>query len=291
MHWIHIVYDFSTAIIQSWHDLSGMVPASLLQPLPALASTRNCKAHVRLPLVHAPLPSSATTLQRPASLPELRPLRSSGSDAQPLPAPVPAAFVPLPQGYVPLSKRCNIVANVYGWADSKSSRKPLEQVLRQMRKPTEEQEGLQKGPWLASIERVRAAESRRRGGVDMRPVPSWNFRYGSGMVAASDMPPPVGSRCLERCGSVNAARLSAVTSEVGTPTEHAQTEAALPKNIRSQKRKVCTLQVQNRRRIREPEGDNKADALHEAKVAAVAAVAHIINKVLSRCTAGEATCR
>lgn len=96
-------------------------------------------------------------------------------------------------GYVPLSKRCDITADVfkrYGYAEA--HKKPaLQEVLKEMRRPTEDCTGLQKGPWMASVERLRNAQNRKSGGLDTRPVPSWNFRFGAGISSdPAPLPPP-----------------------------------------------------------------------------------------------------
>ncbi|CAE7159138.1 unnamed protein product, partial [Symbiodinium pilosum] len=77
----------------------------------------------------------------------------------------------------PMSKRYDVSIGILGKETSKP-RPALQAVLRSMRRPIHEIHGLDTAHWLASVERARSAERRRRGGVDKRPVPSWNFRGG-----------------------------------------------------------------------------------------------------------------
>eukprot|EP00747_Dinoflagellata_sp_TGD_P188985 gnl/TRDRNA2_/TRDRNA2_48754_c0_seq1.p1 gnl/TRDRNA2_/TRDRNA2_48754_c0~~gnl/TRDRNA2_/TRDRNA2_48754_c0_seq1.p1 ORF type:complete len:251 (+),score=27.22 gnl/TRDRNA2_/TRDRNA2_48754_c0_seq1:110-862(+) len=83
--------------------------------------------------------------------------------------------------YVPLKERCAKSSNVfkrYGYLDTR--RRPAEDVVREMRRPIDTCGGpMHAGPWHKSVARMRGAEAMRRGHVDSRPVPSWNFRYGS----------------------------------------------------------------------------------------------------------------
>ncbi|CAE7370890.1 unnamed protein product, partial [Symbiodinium sp. CCMP2456] len=74
-----------------------------------------------------------------------------------------------------MSKRYDVSMGILGRETSKP-RPALQAVLRSMRRPIHEIHGLDTAHWLASVERARSAERRRRGGVDKRPVPSWNFR-------------------------------------------------------------------------------------------------------------------
>lgn len=142
--------------------------------------------------------SSSSSSRHDASLPPL-PQRLVSSSSQRGLSEVRAQIGKLKEelkghpGYVPLSKRCDITADVfkrYGYAEA--HKKPaLQEVLKEMRRPTEDCTGLQKGPWMASVERLRNAQSRKSGGLDARPVPSWNFRFGAGISSdPAPLPPP-----------------------------------------------------------------------------------------------------
>lgn len=253
-------------------------PTLLSLPPPPLANNCNYKVHC-LPAATATL-SSAASLRRPVLLPELRSVPRNGDDVgkqKPglldqagLP---PVAFPKLPDsGYVPLLKRCDIAANVFkrfGWADSKPTKKPLEQVLRQMRKPSEEQDGLQKAPWLASVERLRGAEQRRRGGVDDRPVPSWNFRYGAGIVG-----PPELQRSTSRT------RLSTGTAAVLERLDDPVATVAVSSQRCKAGKSGPQAHVHSASKSARKASSNSIADLQAARIAAVMAVREVTLKVM-----------
>lgn len=77
----------------------------------------------------------------------------------------------------PMSKRYDVSCEILG-RESGKPRPQLQAILKSMRRPIHEIHGLDAGHWYAAVERARSAERRRRGGIDKRPVPSWNFRGG-----------------------------------------------------------------------------------------------------------------
>lgn len=77
----------------------------------------------------------------------------------------------------PMSKRYDVSCEILGRETGKP-RPQLQAILKSMRRPIHEIHGLDAGHWYAAVERARSAERRRRGGIDKRPVPSWNFRGG-----------------------------------------------------------------------------------------------------------------
>lgn len=84
-------------------------------------------------------------------------------------------FEPAPS----LLERCDRSDDVFrrfGWAGSKKRTAGV--VLQKMQRPTKKCSGLNVDVWQAGVERLRAAEAHRKGSLDARPVPSWNFRYG-----------------------------------------------------------------------------------------------------------------
>ncbi|CAJ1369034.1 unnamed protein product, partial [Effrenium voratum] len=82
-----------------------------------------------------------------------------------------------PRNVMPMSRRYDVSAEILSREVGKP-RPGLQAVLRSMRRPIHEVHGLDAEHWYAAVERARSAERRRRGGVDKRPVPSWNFRGG-----------------------------------------------------------------------------------------------------------------
>merc|ERR1712118_480820 len=70
---------------------------------------------------------------------------------------------------------------------SQSKKPALGAVLHKMQRPAKQCDGLNAGPWQASVERMREAEARKHVGIDSRPVPSWNFRFnGKGALDGAD---------------------------------------------------------------------------------------------------------
>lgn len=142
------------------------------------------------------------TLRGSCSLPELpaaaAPAAQSGGAKASRQGPGPGggrtaeAAVPGPR---PLRERVQgeaaEVFRRFGWVELQ---KPSpEAVLRCMRRPVDSC-GVNTEAWQDTVSRMKAASG--RGAVDPRPVPSWNFRYGSlgGVKGTFGLPPPPAPR-------------------------------------------------------------------------------------------------
>jgi len=87
-------------------------------------------------------------------------------------------FKPAPS----LVQRCEHTDDIFrrfgpGSSSSSSKRRATGAVLHKMQRPADQLGGLDFVTWQASVERLRAAEAHRTGSLDVRPVPSWNFRF------------------------------------------------------------------------------------------------------------------
>jgi len=130
-----------------------------------------------------------------------------------------------------------------------------EDVLRDMRRPAVECSGVKrKGPWNASVDRMRSACVRRQGGIDDRPVPSWNFRFG-GNSSGNTLPSrPQMRSVLSRPGDAGSTTGSSRSTSRGTAagpcnTGDNLTAADRPKRSRSRVQTTRCRQGTPSRRI------------------------------------------
>jgi len=131
---------------------------------------------------------------------------------------------------MPLAKRYEVSADILSRESSKH-RPQLQAVLRSMRKPIDMLEGIDAPSWHASVARARNAEQRRRGGVDDRPLPSWNFRAG---VALTPLAPTLGApgRPGRRCSSGTSTPAKAVRQDPSVQALQAKLQEQLQQQER-----------------------------------------------------------
>lgn len=200
----------------------------------------------------------------------------------PMPSgPMAPAVAQMKGSLQPMSKRYDVSCEILGRETGKP-RPQLQAILKSMRRPIHEIHGLDAEHWYAAVDRARSAERRRRGGVDKRPVPSWNFRGGGPLkpVPAGHSPdselPAVSLRWKLSEQLQRQAELKAKLRELEEPNERLETmgpgaEEVFPTSFSQMDEATVQRLVEEQRAVQDRlhaklehllDGDSRSGGLH-----------------------------
>lgn len=207
---------------------------------------------------------------------------SLGGRHVPMPSgPMAPAVAQMKGSLQPMSKRYDVSCEILGRETGKP-RPQLQAILKSMRRPIHEIHGLDAEHWYAAVDRARSAERRRRGGVDKRPVPSWNFRGGGPLkpVPAGHSPdselPAVSLRWKLSEQLQRQAELKAKLRELEEPNERLETmgpgaEEVFPTSFSQMDEATVQRLVEEQRAVQDRlhaklehllDGDSRSGGLH-----------------------------